>query len=202
MKNLVQGQEISRFKEIRGLSFLKSVIQPQNDLRDGCLGSILIVVFLLCWLIFDEFFYEYFNFFFENETNFFSRGTVSILSGILLLVLLVFFIFIIGLLTRLYVNPGNPSIIYFNNCLVVTTQGFGRKGLAFFKGEIHFSGIKRFILKGKKEIIVVLDKNSELFRSEDFFKNFDGELTFELTKGLQKISLQIVDELNSKVNKG
>ena len=199
MKNLVQGQEISIYKEFRGLSFVRFIKKENDDFRDGCLGFIIIIIFFITCIIVDDFFNEYYNDFFNFKINnnfffFILRSILFLLSGVLPLGLL-YYIF------SFYLNIGNPSIIYFNDCLVVETQGFRREGIPYFKGDIPFKMIKRFVLKGKREVIIVLEKNNDFFRSEDYFKGFDGELTFELKRELQKVSLQIVEELNSKLIK-
>jgi hypothetical protein len=207
MKNLVEGQEISKFKNTRGLSLLKLI--GGNDTENfesnfkwysGIIfllvtGIIIYVGFNFTTLIFDYFeIYDY-----ENGFLFFI---ILIIFNVVCFWILTFkFLEYLG---SIYFHPGNPSVVYFNDCLFVITPPIGLNKEKKFKGEIPFIGIKRFIFKDDKEIVFILDKNSEFFNSEKFFRekvNNEDLLTFELTKELRTMGLQIVEELNSKLKK-
>ena len=106
MKNLVQGQEISSFKEIRGLSISRFFEnETKSDFSSGCFGFIVIIIFFTTCIIIEDFVYEYFKSFFEKEKNFFFgilRIILFFLSGVLPLGLLLYIFSSFKYLRRLY----------------------------------------------------------------------------------------------------
>ena len=87
-----------------------------------------------------------------------------------------------------------------------------------FKGEIPFHVIERILYhKEHEQVTIILNKNSEFYKSEKFFsidyinnsifhqnrnRSYVSEdFTFQLSPELKGIGLQIVEELNSKLNK-
>ena len=206
MKNLVQGQEISMFKKPRGISentifgtkikngkLNQSLIVGINLLHLG----ILLSIYAIIYSILD-------NFLDENTKKYIILLIFQVIFfGVTLIFYFKIFRKLIDILFNTFLYSGNPSVVYFNDCLLFSTPIFEfliNKRI-MFEGELPFCSVKRFILKNNKDVIIIIDENSELFNTEEFFEYRDS-LTFELHPDLREISLQIVDELNSKVIKG
>jgi hypothetical protein len=224
MKNLVEGQEISIFKDLimnKWIKFFnKFTITPRIDFIIIYIFSI----FFLCILVFflipkSSNLYDYLTFTIHSWVWFVILGFV--LTIIFYIVRFIFFISLF-LLSLIFQNLPNPSIIYFNDCLFVSTPdysvSYSREEQIMFKGEIPFHVIERILFqKEHGQVTIILNKNSEFYKSEKFFSidhinnsrfyqkrtlsYVSEDFTFQLSPELRGIGLQIVEELNSKLNK-
>jgi hypothetical protein len=186
MKNLVQGQEISKYS----YSVLqKSMSQGDGDLFGCFAGTLLILIFLAYFVglpilglgLLDKLIIEF------NLSLTFPFQLVPLFSYLVLVV-----IFWRLSYKKLIKNKSfNPSVVYYDDCLLVLHNP-DEDG---FKGEIPFKKIRRVVLLNQNIIQLIVEEN--------FFpisKNIDKqEFYFQLHPDLREIGLQIVDELNSKV---
>ena len=223
MKNLVQGQEISIFKSPRGFSFLRYIgkwagkpYRIINTLWIFLIVGLLYLYVSYFWGIIDPY---------ELLVSFlFISGFLWVISGLLWvigLILPVVFLRIFRLIFPCILKMGNPSVVYFNDCLFVSTPNYQllQNEKISFDGEIPFGGIERFLFKEKiGKVIVRINKKNEFYESSKFFsseykilvelsqkiletQDLSEDFTFNLSPDLRKIGLQIVEELNSKLKK-
>lgn len=185
MKNLVQGQEISKYS----YSGLQKLAFQDNSF--GCIsGLILILVYIVYFLGLPIMGLGFF-------ANFIGNLALSLPSPLKLVPLFIYLV-LVGFFwyfsyKKLTRNKSfNPSVVYYDDCLLVLHNP-DEDG---FKGEIPFKKIRRVVLL-KQNII-------QLIVEEDFFPIINvidkkPEFYFQLRPELRKAGLQIVDELNSKL---
>ena len=184
MKNLVQGQEISKYSY--------SVLQKSMGQRDlfGCFaGTLLILIFIAYFVGLPILGFGFLaKLIFEFNLSLTYPFQLVPLFSYLVLVVIFWRLSYKKLVKN---NSFNPSVFYYEDCLLVLHNP-DEDG---FKGEIPFNKIRRVVLFDKNIIQLIVEEN--------FFpisKNIDKqEFYFQLHPDLRKIGLQIVDELNSKV---
>ena len=228
MKNLVEGQEISIFKD----SFSNNALKFIKKLPSGWL------YFIINFIFSNSLFYFILFFIIPKSTDFYEIVITFIegfnvlwfiFFGIILAIISSIFISIIGMSTAYLFgyfwvdNLPNPLVIYFDECLFVSTPSYSsnnqsREEQIMFKGEIPFRVIERILFQKEfGRVTIILNKNSEFYKSEKFFSEdyinssrfhqkrirsyVSEDFTFQLPPELRGIGLQIVEELNSKVGK-
>jgi hypothetical protein len=194
MKNLFQGQEISMFKETRIVRIISKYLS--KDSETGCLITLFYIFLKLISVLFLPIVGGVVVLIIAKELQLNSKELV--VGVVFCIILLAVFI-----LYRKYKNLQkngvfNPSVVYYDDCLLILKNPSDKEGNEEFLGEIPFKGIKRFVFQDGKIVKVILN--------EDYISSFskinNGEFDFHLHPDLRKIGLQIVEELNSKVNKG
>ena len=225
MKNLVQGQEISIFKSPRGFSFLRYIDKFDPEKFPYRIINTLWIFLIVGFLYLDV---SYWGILYPYETGEYNPGYLwfpfLIISGLLWvigLILTLVFLLIFRLIFPYILKMGNPSVVYFNDCLFVSTPNYQllQNEKISFDGEIPFGGIERFLFKEKiGKVIIRFNKKNEFYESSKFFsseykilvelsqkiletQDLSEDFTFNLSPDLRKIGLQIVEELNSKLKK-
>jgi hypothetical protein len=186
MKNLIQGQEISKWKDI-GI---------RTGSGSGCFSSLIFIFLKLVFILFLPTV--------GGLGVLFIAKKLELTSDELVLgVIFSYIILIVFLLYQKYKNLEkeggfNPSVVYYDDCLLVLKNPSAfESSEEVFLGEIPFKGIKRFVFQDGKIMKVIVHKDY----MSSFSKIYNGEFDFYLHPDLLKIGLQIVDELNSKLNK-
>jgi hypothetical protein len=122
-------------------------------------------------------------------TELFGEELFSVFNLITLSIMIIIYMIILGIFK--YFNPkssifGNPGVSYFSEYLIFRRENNDTT--------IPFFMVQDFSLIDKKKIVV---RYKEIYN----FENNKIETSFILDSKLRKIGLQIVEELNSKLNK-